>query len=41
VKDNIKINLEEKWEGLDWFHLDKDTDRWRSLVSIIRKLRVP
>jgi hypothetical protein len=40
--DNIKIDLPEVgcW-GMDWIDLDQDRDRWRALVSAVKKLLVP
>jgi hypothetical protein len=31
---NIKMGFREmRWEGVDWFHLAQDSDRWRALVT--------
>jgi hypothetical protein len=39
-KDNIKIYVQEVGGG-DWMELAQDRDRWRALVSKVKKLRVP
>ena len=36
---NIRMDLQEV--GLDWIGLAQDRDRWRTLVSAVRNLRVP
>ena len=41
-EDNIKMDLQEVGGGCgDWIKLIQDRDRWRALVSTVRKLRVP
>jgi hypothetical protein len=41
-EDNIKMDLQEVGGGCgDWMELAQDRDRWRSLVSTVRNLRVP
>ena len=41
-EDNIRIDLREMGGGCrDWMDLAQDRDRWRALVSMVRKLRVP
>jgi hypothetical protein len=36
------MNLREiTWEGVDWIHLAKDKDGWRTLVNMALNLRVP
>jgi hypothetical protein len=41
-KDNIKMDVEEFGGGRgDWMELAQDRDRWRALVSTVKKLRVP
>ena len=41
-EENIKMDLQEVGEGCgDWMELAQDRDRWRALVSTVRKLRVP
>ena len=41
-EDNIKMDLQEVGAGCgDWMELAQDRDRWRALVSTVRKLRVP
>jgi hypothetical protein len=39
--DNIKMDLQEfGGGGGDWKELAQDRDRWRALVSTVKKLRV-
>jgi hypothetical protein len=41
-EDNIKIDLQEVGGGCgDWMELAQDRDRWRTLVSTVKNLRVP
>jgi hypothetical protein len=41
-EDNIKMDLQEVGcEGMDWFKLAQDTDRWRIIVNAEMILRVP
>jgi hypothetical protein len=41
-EDNIKMDLQKVGGGCgDWMELAQDRDRWRALVSMVRKLRVP
>jgi hypothetical protein len=39
--DNIKIDLIERWDGLDWIDLAEDRDQRRVLVNKVMNLRVP
>jgi len=40
--DNIRMDLQEVGCGyMDWIGLAQDRDRWRSLVSAVKNLRVP
>jgi hypothetical protein len=36
-EDDIKMDLHEWYEGVDWIDLAKDRDRWRVLVSAKQK----
>jgi len=39
---NIRMDLQEVECGyMDWIGLAQDRDRWRTLVSTVKKLRVP
>jgi hypothetical protein len=41
-EDNIEMELQEVgWEGVDWFHMAQDRDRWHALVNAVMNLRVP
>jgi hypothetical protein len=41
-EDNIKMDVEEVGGGRgDWMELAQDRDRWRTLVSTVKNLRVP
>jgi hypothetical protein len=40
-KDNIKMDVQEVGGRGDWIELAQDRDRWRALVSTVKKLRVP
>ena len=40
--DHIRMDLQEVGCGyVDWIGLAQDRDRWRTLVSVVMKLRVP
>jgi hypothetical protein len=40
--DNIKMDLLEiGWGGVDWIGLAQERDKWRALVNVVMKLRVP
>jgi hypothetical protein len=38
--DNIKIDLRENLDGMDWIDLAEDRDPWRALVNTAMNLRV-
>jgi hypothetical protein len=41
-EDNIKMDRQEVAGGReDWMELAQDRDRWRALVSTVKKFRVP
>jgi hypothetical protein len=41
-EDNIKMDFQEVGVGCrDWIESAQDRDRWRALVSTVKKLRVP
>jgi hypothetical protein len=39
--DNIKIDREIGWGGMDWIYLAQERDQWRGLVNTVKNLRVP
>jgi hypothetical protein len=40
--DNINMDLGEvEWDGVDWFDLAQDRDRWKAYVNAVMNLRVP
>jgi len=40
--DNIRMDLQEVGCGyMDWTGLAQDREKWRTLVSVVMKLRVP
>jgi hypothetical protein len=40
--DNIRMDLVEVgWGDVDWIVLAQDRSRWRALVNLVLKLRVP
>jgi hypothetical protein len=39
--DNIKMDREVGWGGIDWIDLAQDRDRWRALVYTVMNLQVP
>jgi hypothetical protein len=41
-KNNIKMDVQKVVGGRgDWMELAQDRDRWRALVSTVKKLRIP
>jgi hypothetical protein len=41
-EDNVRMDLQEVGCGCeDWIGLAQDRDRWPTLVSVVRNLRVP
>ena len=41
-EDNIKMDLTDiRWEGMGWFSVVQDTDRWRAVMNAVMNLRVP
>jgi hypothetical protein len=41
-EDNIKMDVQEVGGGsADWMELAQDRDRWRAIVTTVKKLRVP
>jgi hypothetical protein len=38
---NIKIDFREiGWDGVDWIDLNKNGDKWRTLLNTVMNLRV-
>jgi hypothetical protein len=38
--DNIKMDLEIKWDGMDWIDVAQDRGQWRALVNTVLDPRV-
>jgi hypothetical protein len=39
--NNIKMDLREIWDGVDWIDMAQDRDQWRALVYTVLNFRVP
>jgi hypothetical protein len=40
-ENNIKMDLQDVGEGMDWIDLAQDRGRWRAVVNAVVNLRVP
>ena len=41
-QDNIQVDLQDVgWADIDWIYMGENRDRWRALVSVVMKLRIP
>jgi hypothetical protein len=41
-EDSIRTDLREiAWKDVDWKHLTRDKNQWRTLVNTVMNLRVP
>jgi len=40
-KENIKIDLEVLWEGVDWIDLVVDSDKWLAVVTTVMNPCLP
>jgi hypothetical protein len=41
LKDNIKLDLKEGCESVDWINLAQDTIQWQALLNPVLNLQVP
>jgi hypothetical protein len=42
LENNIQMVVRERGcDGTDWFHLAKERDKWKALVSTIMNIRAP
>jgi hypothetical protein len=40
-EDNIKMDLSDGIDGVNWIRLDQDRVQWRAFLNTVMKLRVP
>jgi hypothetical protein len=40
-EDNIKMDFQEGFGGMDWIYLAQDRDRWRALVNAVMNFQLP
>jgi hypothetical protein len=40
-EDDIKMDQEVEWEGVEWIDMAEDRDRWWAVVNMAMNLRVP
>jgi hypothetical protein len=41
LEDDIKVDLHEGGGNTDWIDFGQNRDRWRVVVIVVMKLRVP
>jgi len=41
LENNVKMDLQEGFGGMDWIEMAQDRGRWRALVNAEMNLRVP
>ena len=41
LRNNIRIDFKEGWEGVDWIHLAQDREKERARVDMVINLLVP
>jgi hypothetical protein len=40
-EDNIRMDLREiGWEDVEWMYLSRDRDQWRTILTMVVKLKV-
>jgi hypothetical protein len=39
--EDLRIDGEIWWEGVDWMHLTQDRDQWRVLMNTVMNLSIP
>jgi hypothetical protein len=41
LEDNIKKDLKEIWEDMDWIYLAQYRDKWRAVLNTVMNLWEP
>jgi hypothetical protein len=39
--DNIRMDIGEKWGGMDWIGLAQDRSHWRAVVKVVMNIWIP
>jgi hypothetical protein len=40
-EDNIKMDRDIGWGGMDWIDMAQNRDQWKALVNTVMNIRVP
>jgi len=41
-EDDIKIHLKQmQWEGMDWFGMAEDRDKWQAVSNVVMNIQIP
>jgi len=39
--EDLDVDKEIGWEGVNWIHMVQGRDQWRTLVNMTMELRIP